>query len=172
MKFKLGVLDGIKNEGRRPTRGICQWLPALCAIGLALVTMAGPGCKSHSVSQYVSPRVEGRVVDARTREPIEGVKIRRIGAFDNPHPMEPPKGGQILQQKPAVVTDKDGRFVLESERTLSVFRTVGWFAVDLMLEHYLYVTATTNFTLMDSTNTPKGEPLVEAGDIPLVAREK
>lgn len=137
------------------------------ALALALVTLALAGCKSASPSQYISPRITGRVLDARTQQPIEGVQVWRLTPPD-PNVDPALKGGQVMQQQAAAVrTRSDGTFVLVSERNLAVFRRLGWYSVSLTLAHPSYERLTTEFTLANATNTASGEPLVRAGDIQL-----
>lgn len=129
------------------------------AIGMA-------GCKSSSPSQYISPRITGRVLDAKTQQPIAGVKVRRLTPED-PNVAQVIKGGERLDQSPAVRTGSDGSFVLVSEKNLALFQRLGWYSVSLAFTHPNYESLTTEFTLVNATNTPAGEPLVQAGDIRL-----
>ena len=65
-----------------------------------------------------------------------------------------------------MVTDRDGRFTLETERALTPFRGAGWFSVQLLFERSGYERFRTNYSSLNvSTNSPKGEPLLDAGDI-------
>ena len=129
-------------------------------------TFALVGCKSSSPSQYTSPRITGRVLDAQTQQPIEGVQVRRLTPQD-PNVDQAIKGGQRVEQTPAIRTGRDGTFVLVSERNLVLFQRLGWYSVTLALTHPRYERLTTEFTLANATNTPTGEPLVRAGDIRL-----
>src|SRR5439155_18731929 len=52
-------------------RTVVQAIASLLLVG-ALV-----GCKTHSASQYVSPQVTGRVLDAESRQPLAEVKVQR-----------------------------------------------------------------------------------------------
>lgn len=125
------------------------------------------GCVSSSPSQYVSPRVTGRVIDTQTRQPIKGVQVQRLTPDQNVAAGEAMKGGQSIEQAPAVRTGSDGRFVLDSERDLALFRKLDWYSVSLSFDHSGYERFVTNYTLIDAIVTPKGEPLVKAGDIRL-----
>ncbi len=140
-------------------------------LGILLLVFAATGCQSSSPSQYISPRITGRVVDAQTQQPIAGVQVRRLApeALDG---VEVIKGGQILDQSPAVRTDDDGSFVLASERNLALFQRLGWYSVSLAFSHPNYTRLTTEFTLVNATNTPAGEPLVQAGEIRLQPKPK
>ena len=152
MKFRLNILMGMS---------------------LLAVACAPSGCKSYSPSPYVSPRVEGRVVDALTRQPIRNAEVRRLTADQRSWTMEPPKGGEVLKIGAAAVrTAGDGTFVLVSERSINVIPRSGWFSVSLAFHHSFYQDFATNYTIAAATNTVTGEPLVRAGDIPLVPRAK
>jgi hypothetical protein len=135
----------------------------LCGCLIAACVLAG--CKTTSPSQYISPRVEGRVLDAQTHQPIVGVKVVRVVADPEPLVDQAPKGGQALERTPDVRSLKDGTFVLDSERDLELFRRTGWYSLTLTFEHAGYASITTNYTIANATNSPSGEPLVKAGDI-------
>jgi hypothetical protein len=144
------------------------------AFGFALVLfgVAAVGCKSSTLSRYVSPRITGRIVDAGTQEPIQGVKVWRLNKNANRPPVDPPKGGQWMQQAPPfVMSDRDGQFSLESVRALAPFAHVYWNAGTISLEHPGYRPFSTNYTPAQATNTNKGEPLVDFGAIPLSKKQ-
>ena len=122
-----------------------------------------PGCRSPS--QYVSPRITGHVLDAERRQPIRDASVVRVFPYQPARSDTPPKGAQLLRARPGVQTGDDGAFTLDSERSLVFFRTVGWYSVTLSITHPGYVAFTTNYTLADATNTTRGEPLINAGDI-------
>jgi hypothetical protein len=130
------------------------------------------GCKSTSPSQYISPRVEGRVLDTQTHQPLEGVKVRRVIPDQSQTVAEVRKGGQIMEQTPAIRSRNDGTFALDSERGLEFLRRSSWISVTITFEQTGYESFTTNYSLVHATNTPSGEPLVKAGDILLVPRSK
>jgi hypothetical protein len=135
-------------------------------LALALVGLAIVGCQSAAPSRYSSPRITGRVLDARTQQPIQGVQVRRVTPQD-PNADQTVKGGQSLAKSPAVRTDSDGNFVLDSERILTLFSRLGWYSVSVAFTHPNYERLTTEYTLLNATNTPSGEPLVQAGEIRL-----
>ncbi len=124
------------------------------------------GC--HSFSQYIFPRVEGRVLDAQTHQPLAGTRVQRLSHKQNLNPTEPPKGGQLLMQHNAILTGDDGTFVLDSQKAVGLFRSVFWYSVNLSFQHAGYELFMTNYTPANATNTINGTPLVEAGDILLV----
>jgi hypothetical protein len=140
-------------------------LPFMFTGGFCAFLLAG--CVSSSPSQYVSPRVTGRVLDAQTQQPIKGVSVQRLTPDQDPGVDEAMKGGQIIAQTLAVRTGSNGRFVLSSERDLALFRELGWSSVSVAFDHPGYERFVTNYTLIDAIVTPKGEPLVKAGDIRL-----
>jgi hypothetical protein len=142
------------------------------ALGLAslLLTCALVACKTHSPSQYVAPRVMGRVLDQQTHQPIPDVRVRRIRPEGGAHTRDTPKGGQLMEQSPAARTGKDGTFVLQSVRDLVLFRMIGWYSVSLSFEHTRYERFVADYTLANATNTAKGEPVVNTGDILLTPR--
>jgi hypothetical protein len=136
-------------------------LLALCLTALVLA-----GCKSHSLSPWVSPRVTGRVLAADTGQPLADVKVINAGKSENVNHTVPPKGGQVLMSKPAARTDRDGKFVLEAERVLTPFSGSGWFSMELFFERAGYERFHTNYSYLNlKTNSWKGEPALDAGEI-------
>lgn len=97
-------------------------LSALLWVPLALCLA---GCQTNSPSQYVSPRVTGRVLDAQTHQPVADVQVSRVSANEDLRALDVPKGGQAMETAPAVRTGADGTFVLDSERSLTFFRRSG-----------------------------------------------
>jgi hypothetical protein len=125
------------------------------------------GCQS-SPALYVAPRITGRVLDAHSGQPLAQVTVRRLGEEQNLSRMEPRHGGQALQQSPAVRTDAQGAFVLESARALTPFRNTGWYVVYVAFEVEGYQSKVIEYSLANVTNNFKGEPVVNAGDIRLL----
>jgi len=115
--------------------------------------------------------VEGRVLDAQTHQPLAGAKVRRV-VPESATVAETRKGGQVMERTPAIRSRNDGTFALDSERGLELFRRSSWISVTIAFEQTGYESFTTNYTLVNATNTPSGEPLVKAGDILLVPRSK
>jgi hypothetical protein len=65
-----------------------------------------------------------------------------------------------------VLTDPEGRFVLDTERVLTPFRGNGWFAVQLCFEHAGYERFLTNYSYLNlGTNSLNGESVLDAGKI-------
>lgn len=137
--------------------------------GMALLGAACvfAGCQSSPVlnSQYISPRVKGRVLDAATSQPIRNVSIRRLTPGQIDAVNSPSAGDQTLERTPAIRTDRDGRFDLDSERDLTLFRRAGWYSVTLAFTHKGYERFVTNYTLAGAEVAPSGEPVVSAGNI-------
>ena len=141
------------------------------AVSLAAIALAG--CESHPFSPYVSPRVTGRVVAADTGQPVGGVRITTGSQAAVRGNAVPPKGGQVMETKPPAQTDHDGRFLLESERVLTPFGRSGWFSLQLLFERTGYDRFLTNSSRISlRTNTWKGEPVLDAGDILLQPAHK
>ena len=133
---------------------------------LLLATIALAGCKSVSVSTYISPRVTGRVIAADTRQPIANVKVKRVNPTADQNYGDPAKGGQKMESAGGVRTDQQGRFTLEAERDLTLFQQQVWFSVMVSFQRDGYQTLRTNFTAASATtNAPNGAPVVNAGDI-------
>ena len=132
-------------------------------LGLLWIIVAGNGCKS--VSHYISPRVEGRVLDSASHQPIEGVEVQRLASGDKHGTSQPPKGGQLMMETPVVRSAADGTFAVDSQTALGFFRKFGWYSIRLSFRHSAYEGSNATYTVAQSTNNAKGEPLVEAGDV-------
>jgi hypothetical protein len=138
-----------------------------------MAAFALAGCKSNSPSQYISPRVEGRVVDGQSHVPIQGVQVRRVTGDDSHAATGPQKGGQLMEGAPVVVTTgKDGTFILDSEHDLAFLRKLGWYSVSIAFEDPAYAPFTATYTMSNAVNTATGEPVVKAGDILLAPRSR
>jgi hypothetical protein len=152
---------------------MCDWkihlgTQRLCGghFWLLLAALALAGCKSVSVSTYISPRVTGRVLAADTRQPIANVKVKRVNPTADRDYHDPAKGGQKLESAGGVRTDQQGRFILEAERDLTMLQEQVWFTVTVAFQRDGYLTLRTNFTAVSATtNAPNGAPIVNAGDI-------
>lgn len=152
------------NTSTRP--GIVT--PAVQLLGCVLAACIVAGCKSTSPSQYIAPRVEGRVLDAQTRQPIAGVTVQKINSGSEVAAGEIPKGAQAMQQAPYVRTGNDGAFALASKRNLELFGRSRWYSVTISFKHSGYTSFMTNYTPSSATPTASGEPLVKTGDVLLV----
>ena len=143
----------------------------LFVLGLAALALAG--CKSNPLSQTISPLVMGRVVAADTSQPLADVKIRSGDDSEAFYSTSPAKGGELLKARAVVLTDSDGRFVLETQRALTPFRGSGWFSVQLFFEHPGYERFITNYSYINlGTNTLNGESVLDAGNIRLQPARK
>jgi hypothetical protein len=134
---------------------------------LALLGLGG--CASGSPSHYISPQVIGRVLDAQTHQPLANVRVQRI---DPHHPSQrqdittgAEAGAMMLRQPLTYHTDEAGRFKLESITYFAVFRTVGWHSVSVSFQHKGYAPLDASYTPTNATNSPSGEPVVNAADI-------
>src|SRR5262245_10410846 len=132
---------------------------------LCLLLGAGTGCQSPS--QYVSPRITGRVLDEQTGQPIPNVRVQHWYQSYGVDSMDTKKGGRGLTQQPFVRTGQDGTFVMQSERSVAFLREIGWYPVTLSFAHAKYESATFSYAEAPATNLPSGEPLVRTGDTKL-----
>ena len=135
------------------------------ALGGVLAFCGAGGCQSPS--QYTSPRVTGRVLDAKSREPLKNVRVQRAPANPNADTTvdQARKAGQMMEQPSVFTTPADGTFVVESVRDLVFFHKAEWYSVKVSFECPGYYGIVTNFSVATSTQMPNGEPLVRAGDI-------
>jgi hypothetical protein len=133
-----------------------------------LAALAVAGCESAHWGPYVSPRVVGRVVTADTQQPVAGVEVRRGPPPARPKAGQEPKGAELLMRKEPALTDRDGRFELDSERILALISWGGWSTVRLTFDKPGFERLQTNFTIVNLvTNAPGDEPLINTGDVPL-----
>jgi hypothetical protein len=140
-------------------------IPAFAVSGLLLLLCLG--CKSHSPSRVVASAVTGRVVDARTHQPIKDVQVHRQGPEDNHRSTQPLKGGQLMQQPPPVRTQADGTFNVPSIRALTLFHGAGFHTVGLTFTHPGYRRFSAVYTEAQATNAADSEPLINTGDVTL-----
>jgi len=123
------------------------------------------GCTGWSLSQCVSPRVTGRVLDNETRQPLAGVEVQRV-IQQRPSNNTPPKGGQQMQNAPRVVrTGTDGSFTLDAIYSVAAFQVFSWGSVDVQFRSAGYLAFTTNFADAVEFSDSGGAPYVNAGDI-------
>ncbi len=135
---------------------------------LLLFPLLMAGCKSR-LGPCVSPRVTGRVLAANTGRPLEGVLVTRGPTTERRIAGWSPKGGELLTRPAPARTDSEGRFMLQSERVLTLVPTPGWNSVRLTLDCAGYQRLQTNlsFTAFGLTNGPGTPDALEAGDIRL-----
>lgn len=145
-------------------------LTCLCAAMIGLSVVAG--CKSRSPSQYVSPRVIGRVLDAHTHQPVQGVQVKRVVPDYEARSMDPVRGGEIMQRTQPINTKADGSFNLDSEKSVALFREIAWFGVEISFKHRDYETVITNYTPRQAITSSDGEPVIYAGDVIMPPKAK
>ena len=145
-----------------------QTNPMRAAMAVLLVTVAFAGCKSGTGpgTVYLAPRINGRVLDATTRQPLAGVAVQPIVPHQARDAGSLPKGAELLESPRAARTNQAGEFSLPSVRDLALFGRGGWYTVTIAFEHSRYLRFQTNYSLANvSSNAPPGEPVIEAGDI-------
>ena len=109
------------------------------------------------------------MVDSQSHEPIQGVRVHRVVAGGGQPAAEPTHGGEIMEDAPIVVTtDKDGGFVVDSQRDIALFKRLNWYSVSIVFEHPSYQPLTETYRSSNAVTTASGEPLVKAGDVLLV----
>ncbi len=175
---KTRVLDGQPGRVQESARAVGRPMRILIRrfgfqavnLGLLLAARGVVGCKS--MSQLVSPRVEGRVVDANSHQPIKDVTVQRLSANQDYNIDQPAKGGQMLAKTPGVQTSDGGEFVLDSVHDVGVFRQLSWYSVSINFQHPGYEKFMVTYTITDATNRTAGEPTVRTGDILLVPRTR
>ena len=137
-------------------------------ITLLLSLIALSGCQSGGAVHYTAPEVTGRVLAADTHQPLANVHVLRGQPGSNFEPFGPPNGGKLIIQPAPVLTDADGRFLLESKSVFALFRSAGWWSAPVTYQHNGYESFFTNYTSADVTShTSAGAPVVDAGDISL-----
>jgi hypothetical protein len=135
------------------------------SIVLGIAFLALTGCSSFRWSDYVAPQVNGRVLDATTREPVERAAAHRVwGGNQSADPTTP--GAARLLAKDMVLTDAQGRFCLGAVKDALTFSSGGMYGVRLSFTHSDYLTINTN---VSGTNifqdSPKTVPTLDVGDI-------
>jgi hypothetical protein len=166
----LPATTPVERTGRGQTVLAAHLEIAAQVLIFALAAGAFVGCQSYSPTQYVSPRVTGQVLDARTRAPIPEVTVRRIDSDGGGRNFAPQHGGEMMMQSPGVRSRPDGTFVLEAIRDLSPLHHIHWYSVSLSFERSGYDRLVTNYSRTSAISTPEGAPLISAGDILLQPR--
>ncbi len=126
------------------------------------------GCSSTSGMHdaYVFPKVEGRVVNADTKEPIKGVIVLRKQWSGTADLDEYVSAGEIQMQDKRIYTNDKGEFVVPSKQSMTVGGDQSWFSVTLKFMHADYHMFSTNY--VNHSGAPTGnEPVVQGGDIQL-----
>jgi hypothetical protein len=151
----------IQSQSRKAT-------PRVGFLLLFVLMVAAAGCKH--ISQTVSPRVEGRVLDAHSLQPIKGVVVKRLSSTEELNVDQPQKGGQLLTPSDSARTSEAGVFSLTAVHDVAVFRHLSWYSVTLSFTHSSYASMKVTYTLDSATNNASGIPLVRAGDVLLVPK--
>ena len=146
-----------RGQFRRVAR---VWFPVLIC---SLISLAG--CKSHSPSHYVSPRVIGRVLDETTHQPIKDVRVKRVVPDYEAGTLDQVRGGEMLARMQSPRSAADGDFVLDSQKAVALFSDLAWFTVEISFTRSGYETFITNYTPASAVFSPDGEPVIQAGDI-------
>ncbi len=139
-----------------------KYLQRSVLIGAMLVLA---GCSTSSPSHYISPRITGRVVDAKSGQPVETVQVRTIGNNERAQAADTAKGAERMTRTSAFDTKPDGTFVIPSEKEVAFFRAVGWYSVTLSFEHPAYYKTVKTYMPKNATNSASGEPWIQTGDI-------
>ncbi len=134
-------------------------------LGVGVALCAALGCKSRSPTHYDSPRVTGRVLDARTHQPVANVRIEWVRPYDGAGSMEQIKGGQILTRLQPIRSHADGSFELAAQKSLSLWSQFAWFSVKISFAYSGYDQFTTNYTPADAIILPSGESVIHTGDV-------
>jgi len=150
------------STGAIPSLYLPRMLRLLASL---LVVILAVSCKSRPLGPYVSPRVTGQVFAADNQHPLAGVRVTRGSAEKRRRPASSPKGGELLMQKVPIRTDANGRFILPSERVLSVFRGSGWNIVSLSFDVAGYSHFQTNCPGELATTPASGELELDLGAI-------
>lgn len=138
----------------------------LLLVGPLALALLLTGCKGWSVSQCVSPRVTGRVLDGETRQPLERVEVQRAGARPHRPNDERVKGGTLLQRAPRIVlTSADGSFTLDAIYSVAAFQVLSWSSVNVQFRHAGYLALTTNLTSSLVSSNSGEVPCLNAGDV-------
>jgi hypothetical protein len=160
-------------EHRKPAARASGREKMIGPLALLLFAVTLAGCQWGKHSYYISPRVTGRVLAADTQQPLDRATVRRVlpqpyGGADTP-----PKASQLQMIPGGVRTDEGGRFVLDAERVVAVFRRGSWHSVTVSCERAGYTGFQTNYTATRfKERSPEGVPLVNAGDILLPPKPK
>jgi hypothetical protein len=148
----------------RPIPGTIRFVSS-AAKGIFLLALVALGAGCASPTQYISPRVTGRVLDAQTRQPLAKVQIQRVRDKPREDPNTVPRGAQAIQENWYAYTDAEGRFTVDSTTTLTFLQRVTWYSVTLAFSREGYMSFTTNYTPAEATFRANGEPVVNAGTI-------
>ena len=138
---------------------------------LLLGLLLAAGCTSFGPSECVTPQVTGRVLAADTRQPLAGVRVRRVVPGQNPG--TPAKGAQLLQSGRPETTAEDGCFILPEQSYVTLFRHSQWWSVRLAFATPGYVSFQTNYSAASFTNQiAAGASIINIGNVLLKLEPK
>lgn len=126
-------------------------------------TLKGPN------QSYIVPAVEGRVVDARSGEPLEEARVQRyLGKNTQPDPLAT-KGAQRLLLVPTVNSDPQGQFRISPEKSGNLLlEPQPVYEITLVIRHATHQTLTTNINLIQIRPVRTNKvPVLQLGDVPL-----
>jgi hypothetical protein len=142
-------------------------------LGLMLMmAVAGCGTITGPNQEYIAPAVTGRVVNAKTSQPVAGARVIRYPGNPPPRDPFPKKGGEQLMAPAPVVTDAEGRFYIPAEKSAHLLITpAGTLLLTVVAQHMDYSAARTNLDLLviKPVHTPKG-PEISAGELRLLPK--
>jgi len=141
-------------------------------VSVLLLVALLAGCQSGSPSRYVSPRVMGRVLDEKSGQPVKGVEVKRVVPDYEAGTLDQVRGGEVLERGQPLRTDAEGKFDLASQKSVALFRDIGWFSVEIAFYHRDYERFNTNYTARLAQREPSGEPVIAAGDILLTPKSR
>jgi hypothetical protein len=133
--------------------------------GCLVAMVAGCSSTDGLHNAYVSPRIEGHVIDADTKLPIERVLVLRQRRSLDAGLDEYVTAGEIQQREHTIYTNADGEFDMPSRTDLEMGSDRTWSAVTLKFIHPGYHMYSTNY--VNHGGFVEGEPLLQAGDIEL-----
>lgn len=129
--------------------------------------LSGGGCSTGDGlhSAYVSPQIEGRVIDSETQMPIDRVVIIRNPQATKAGMDDYISAGEIQYPQHSIYTKKDGEFKVPSKKNLEVGSDKTWNSVTLKFLHAAYQMYSTNF--VHGGADVDGESVLLTGDIQL-----
>jgi len=130
-----------------------------------LLPLIGVGCQRLEEMNHVTPQINGRVLDAVTRQPLAGVTVQPV--LPGQLPLEPSqeKGAQRLVRGRPMVTDAGGWFVVSS-RSFVAWRQQASGSGPISFSRFGYYTLQTNFVSGPAVSfLTNGVPRLDAGNI-------
>jgi len=143
----------------------------LCLAAVMAMVFLLASCQSQKISQYVAPRITGRVLDGQSQQPLANVQIRKVSGQQRWTADDSMSAGQAMQRN-VERTAGDGTFELASQRDLAFLRKTGWYSVTLSFSRNGYQDLSVTYSLTNSTQTVSGEPWIQTGDVLLFPVKK